>query len=103
MQLTLNEAEGQRLQREGQEKVMNINEMFMEVIRNYAIKHSRDYGMVTTDDLRTFAVGIGLYPTHHNIWGCIFKQKGWTVIGYQPTKLPNGHARKICVWKWEGV
>lgn len=96
-------AQGQRLKREGQETVAAKNELFLARLRDYARKHSKDYGRVTSDDLRVFAVGNELYPTHHNAWGCIFKQKGWVCIGRQPSKLPGNHAREIRVWKWEGI
>lgn len=102
-QLTFDQAEGQRLQREGQETVAAKNGEWLTRMRCYARMHCRLYGQVTTDDVRCHAAGLGAYPTHHNIWGVVFKQKGWTVIGRQPSKLPGNRAREIKVWKWEGI
>lgn len=101
IQLSLEQ--GQRLKREGQQKIDSRNKRFIYDMRVYARAMSDMFGKVTTDDLRRHATGLGEYPTHHNAWGCIFKQKGWTVIGRQPSKLPGNHARSIAVWKWEGV
>lgn len=103
MQLTMNLSEGQRLKHEGQEKVDARNKRFLYDMRVYARAMSHSIGSVTTDDLRRYATGLGQYPTHHNAWGCIFKQKGWTVIGRQPSKLASNHGRFIAVWRWEGA
>lgn len=101
IQLSL--AEGQQLQREGQETVAAKNEKLLGIMRRIAKSYSHAFGYVTTDDLRAFAVQNSLYPTHHNFWGSVLKGKGWTVIGRQPSKLPGNHHREIRVWKWEGV
>ena len=100
MQLSL--TEGQRLKREGQETVAENNRYFIFMMRNQAKRHCDIHGQVTTDDLRRWAAGLGIYPTHPNAYGSIFKGKGWTVIGRQPSKLPGNHARSISVWRWDG-
>lgn len=103
MQLTMNLSEGQRLKVEGLAQVEANNIIWLDKMRWYAQTHAQRWGSVTSDDVRLYATSLGLYPTHHNAWGCIFKQKGWTVAGRQPSKLAGNHGRFITVWRWEGV
>jgi hypothetical protein len=102
-QMTFDAVEGQRLKRKGLERVEAKNARFIEKMRAYAREWSHHFSYVTTDDLRKYSEGAGLYPTHHNAWGAIFKQKGWMVIGRQPSKLAGNHGRYINVYRWEGV
>lgn len=101
-QLTFDQAEGQRLQREGQETVAAKNTRFLYDMRVYARSISAERGRVTSDDIRFYATGLGQYPTHHNCWGGVFRCPGWTCIGREPSKLPSNHARWINVYRWDG-
>lgn len=102
VQLTLDAADGQRLKREGLAQVEGDAE-FLEAMRFHARIVSATYGSVTTDSLRTIAANIGLQPRSSHSWGAIFRGTGWTVVGMQPTKLKQGHGRRILVWRWEGA
>ncbi len=101
MQLSL--TEGQRLKRDGQKAVEAKNTQWLEHMRAYAQDQSRRYGMVTSDDVRLYSTSQGLYPTHHNAWGAVFRGHGWVCIGRKPSELATNHYREIRVWKWEGA
>ncbi len=100
-QLTLDSAQGQRLKQAGQETVESRNTRWLAHMRAYAKDQSTRYGMVTTDDVRLYATSQGVYPTHHNAWGAVFRGHGWTCIGRKPSELATNHYREIRVWKWE--
>lgn len=95
-------AEGQRLKREGLEQVES-DVAFLEAMRFHARLISQVQGRVTTDSLRTVAANCGLEPRSSHTWGAIFRGKGWTVIGREPSTLAGNHGRFINVYRWEGA
>lgn len=102
-QLTLDAAHGAALQQQGLEAVETNNVIWLSKMRWYAKEQSARYGMVTSDDVRLYATSHGLYPTHHNAWGAVFRGHGWRCIGRKPSELATNHYREIRVWKWEGA
>lgn len=100
-QLTLFSAHGDLLKRHGQADIEATGQGFIAIMRRQAKVMSDRDGSVTTDALRMWAVGQGLYPKHPNSYGCIFKGKGWTILGYQKSAIPSNHSRPIAIWRWE--
>lgn len=98
MQLTLT---GELLKQAGLDQVTASNETFVESMRQIARGISILRGQVCTDDLREAADKAGLRPTHPNAWGCVFKGKGWVLVGRRYSTWPSSHGREIRVWKYE--
>lgn len=100
-QLTLDSAAGAALKHAGQDAIEQTDQGFIEAMREQAVKFSERDGSVTSDALRLWAVGQGLYPKDPHSWGCIFKGKRWTIIGYQKSVIPSNHSRPIAIWRYE--
>lgn len=92
---------GERLKKEGQEKVAENNEQWMdraiEGIRALAIEQDS----FTIEDLRNS--NMCRPPNHANAWGAAFssaaKQGLIRRVGYTRNSLPSAHARVVAVWK----
>ncbi|MBT8460328.1 MAG: hypothetical protein KJN60_11715 [Boseongicola sp.] len=93
---------GEELRDEGIARVAAHNEEWLDWIRRVAMDASRLHGSVTSDDLRAWAEFKGRRPDHPNAWGAVFREKGWTRLGYQQSERPEARCRPIGVWKWEG-
>lgn len=99
-QLTLDSAEGELLKRQGQDAIEDTDRRFVELMRECAREISEREGFVSTDDLRLYAVGHGLYPKHQNSWGSILRGAHWMIVGRKRSALPSNHAREIRIYKW---
>lgn len=67
-------------------------------VKAFAIAH----GSVTADDARRLAAELGLTPGHKNVWGIIFRERGWKLVGYRPSTIRSNHAHRNPVWAWIG-
>jgi hypothetical protein len=94
---------GRKLRDAGRDKVAARNREWLEWIRKearmYCLWHNN---RVTVDDLRMIVSDSVREPTHHNVYGAIFNEKGWVRIGYEQSRRPKAHARPIGIWAWEG-
>ena len=66
--------------------------------RMAAMSHLEFIGWVTTDDVLAI-VGKPPAGLHHNIIGAIFSGSTWEIVGYTKTQRPEGHARRIGIWR----
>lgn len=74
------------------------NENFVQSMRQVARGMIKEYGYITTDDLRKFADKHNIIPNSSNAWGAILKGKEFVACGYEKSKLVSNHARKITKW-----
>lgn len=102
MSTQFNRAEGMRRHEEGIELIEMANKRFMANMRIEARFISRVYGEVHIDDLRKFAVRMGIKPKSSNAWGAIFRGKGWTKIGSKPSSFVSNHGHVSPIWRWDG-
>lgn len=89
---------GEKLRDDGVKQVSEHNKAFiscMRAIADYLI--NRD-GQTTTDDLRMYAEAHDIKPSHHNAWGCIFREKKYKAIGHIKSIYASNHAREIKIW-----
>ena len=57
-------------------------------------------GSVTVDQIRTHPAMNGLQPSSSHVYGCLFNEPGWRVIGMEPSIVPRNRARRILRWTW---
>lgn len=91
-------AEGQKLKDRGLELVEMNNSKFVSAMRSQAAAICKREHCVTSDDLREYALMVGVKPEHPNAWGAIFSGKKWECIGRIKSTLSSNHAREIRVW-----
>jgi len=75
---------------------------FLGIMREAAIKTSKELGWVTVDILRRYADNLGIEPHHPNAWGAVFRGKNWMRLEMRPSTTLSAHARMISVWKYVG-
>jgi hypothetical protein len=97
MQLSLED--GHALKEDGQELVVGHNTVFVELMRNEAIRISTERGWVTSDDLRVYASRLNLEPQHPNCWGGIFLGPQWRIVGRRKSAVPSSRNREIKIWQ----
>lgn len=101
-QLSLHDAcTADALKQQGQDAIAHTDTAFVTRLRQVAKEISKRDGMVSTDELRLWSVGHGLYPKHQNSWGSVLRGQGWTIVGYKKSAIPSTHARRIAIWRWE--
>lgn len=93
---------GEALKEEGLDSVETKNKKFVDIMRARATELCLEFGRVTSDDLRRYAMELGIRPEHPNAWGSVFRGKKWTVVGRMKSKLASNHAREIRVWALSG-
>ena len=98
-QLTLDD--GLTLKTQGQDAIEATDAGFVDTMRRAAIAISERNGLVSTDDLRLWAVSNGFYPKHHNSWGAIFRGPQWREVGRKKSVIPGNHHREIRIWRYE--
>ncbi len=72
----------------------------IEQCRTYARELSKEKGIVTADDVRSYcdAQGIARGP-----WlGSIFRGAGWEMVGWTQSTDPVQHATGLRQWRWIG-
>ena len=95
-------ATGGRLRNAGLELVEIGNTDFVRRMRSEAQRQSREYGSVSSDNLRTFAAARRIAPKSPNAWGAIFRGDSWRMVGRTKSCIKSNHAREIKVWQWIG-
>jgi hypothetical protein len=75
------------------------DEGFVHSMRHVARELIKQYGRITTDDLRKFAIDHDIAPKSGHAWGAIFKGKEFEVCGMTKSKLVSNHARMIREWR----
>jgi len=68
---------------------------WVQYARDCAIRIAREWGSVTTDDLRRMDLP---EPPHPNCWGAIFRGRMWEIVDRVPSGIVSNHAREIRVW-----
>lgn len=98
MQLSL--SVGEERKDAGQELVAGNNLEFLAVMRAEAKRIALSRGWVSSDDLRVYGSQHNLEPTHPNAWGAVWREPGWSVVGYRKSAVPSAHARGIRMWAY---
>lgn len=93
-------AKGKEKRDEGIAAVADHSPQFLIRIRREAKQIAAINGHVSSDDLRRRAKTLGLTPHHQNVWGAIFKERGWQVVGRISSTIPSAHAREIKIWTY---
>ena len=91
---------GRTLKVEGQATTEASNERFVDLMREEALRIIASDGYVTCDDLRRYALKLGIEPHHPNAWGAIFRGKGWKLVDRTLSQFTTNHARSIGIWTW---
>ena len=96
----LNLHEGRRLRNRGASQVAAKNAEFMQTMRNAAFNIAKQFGTVTSDDLRLWADDFNIAPTHPNAFGAVFtNNKDLEPCGFCPSAQPNRRGGLIRVWR----
>lgn len=98
---TLSLATAESLQCDGMDSVESSNAWLIEMLRERGKQISDLRGMVCSDDVRVWAESLGYQPQSPNLWGCLFRGKGWAVVGRKKSELVANHGRFINVYRWE--
>ena len=90
--------EGRRRKDEAMDAFEQSGREWLGRSRMAALTIYRHHGNVTTDDVLAI-VGKPPAGLHHNIIGAIFSGSTWEIVGYTKTQRPEGHARRIGIWR----
>lgn len=95
-------SDGESLRDKGKNQVEENAGEWMLWIRQEAIKHWMEHGVVTSDDIRSIADRQRYQPHHDNAWGAVFRGREWKPIGFVRSKRRDAHARMIREWMYAG-
>lgn len=76
------------------------NEDFLSQLRHVAMEHARQLP-VTIDRLREIASSLGLHPSHPNVWGTVFRARGFYKVGTLPSTYPTNRKRAVTAWRYK--
>ena len=82
----------------GIKQVSANNREFLTVMRDFAKQICREKGWVCSDDLREWAHGHNLKPTHYNAFSVILTTKDFIPGEYIVSRQPQGHANRVRRW-----
>lgn len=99
MQLQIDLDEGLERKRRGLARVERKHFLFVEAARHIARRLARQFGTVTSDQVREEAARGGLAPQHPNAWGAVFKSGEFVRVGEAQSKLASANGRRISVWR----
>ena len=88
---------GEALKDEGRSRVEENSGGWVCRMRDHAVEMALEQGSVNIDALRIRASINEDYPHSPNAWGAIFRGKGWKIIGYEKSRIPSNHARRIAI------
>ena len=83
----------------GMKRVAANNREFLIIMRDFARQICREKGWVCADDLREWAHGHNLKPTHYNAFGTILTAKEFIPGEYIVSKQAQGHCNRVRVWR----
>jgi len=92
---------GLLLKREGQDRVEENNQTWVDCMRAIAKEEYEASGQVCIDVLRTWADRHKFYPLHPNAWGSVFRGKCWKPIGFKQSTYTSNRGHLIRVWRYE--
>jgi hypothetical protein len=92
---------GESLKDEGQARVEDNSGGWVDRMRGRARIMAQRDGRVTADDLRWYSALTRDPPHSPNCYGAIFRGRGWKIIGYEKSRIPSNHARRIAVWTYD--
>lgn len=101
-QLTLDAQLAKALKHQALDAIEEREPSFLMTMRLEAIRIAQRQGWVTSDDLRSYAARQSIEPVHPNVWGAVWRMKGWVVVGHRKSAVPSSHAREIKIYRWEG-
>lgn len=91
--------EGRRRRDDGVRRVVCANVGAVAKIREYLKSLGRP---VHVDDARHFVRFAGLCLTSGNVYGAIFRERGWQQTGeWRASEFPGNHGHKSPLWEWK--
>lgn len=83
------------------DKVLQGKLSVIAYLRMVSIKIAKVQGFVTADDTRKFSERYGI-PTNASTLGNVYKIRGFSMVGTQPSVIPSNKGRKISIWIFKG-
>lgn len=94
-----NAVQGRRLRDRGVSLVKAANADAIALIRAHLKSLSRP---VHIDDARSYANFIGLRLTSGNVYGSIFRERGWRQTGdWRASEFIGNHSHRSPIWEWQ--